>query len=616
MDFIKKFDIFDKEVKLKYEGESFKTSLGGLLSIIVFAGTIILSWYFGKEMYELSNPKYIINRNQLPTIPVIPINKTNFAFGAKITDYNGDTIDDPRAFVISAWLWGHGLNETTKFVQMEMTQCSNVTVKEPYFTDERMKNYKCPVFDTDFGGANNQDLFYSPYIYIYSCGPDQEQKFNTTCYTDKELYDKYGELIIIKIKYQQEHANPRNFVNSTLISYQQKEWWIKTVGVSYTSSLVYSVSRMVTDQGKIFEEERELNFFQFESLDFYNVGQVATTGISKEPHLQLDISLSRTENYYHREYLKLPDAIANVGGFIGIVYQILHFMISFYVENSFCISFYKSLFKLEIENQTSNEIVNDINYNNQQVQPNINQNFNNQINNKENSYTSKLDIELKEINPINKDIQLNNSYDKLTKFWNPPNPSQPPEQLEHSKSIRINKLKLLGLNENIINKDVSNIINFKQKKREKVVIRPCERFCYINCASCYITQRFAKKKRNYNLRYELIDQVEIEIEKKLDIIDILKKNDQFRCLKKALLNENQCFLLENRDYHTIVNEKGLPTEKIENLHDLKQKQKFVNLIDYLNMKKSEGSFSNIDVLFLKYLNEDMKDRIKKEIGFD
>ena len=59
MNLIKSIDIFGNDFKLNRKGkETFKTLLGGLFSLILIVITLVLSWYFGKDIYEKQDPYY------------------------------------------------------------------------------------------------------------------------------------------------------------------------------------------------------------------------------------------------------------------------------------------------------------------------------------------------------------------------------------------------------------------------------------------------------------------------------------------------------------------------------------------------------------------------------
>jgi len=86
-----------------------------------------------------------------------------------------------------------------------------------------------------------------------------------------------------------------------------------------------------------------------------------------------------------------------------------------------------------------------------------------------------------------------------------------------------------------------------------------------------------------------------------------------RVIKKLLLNENQCFLLENRGMHTLTNSKSKPLGEIQDLDVVKFNESFRKCLEYLKSKKQEVGFSDIDLILIKYLKEEISSKINEEI---
>ena len=87
------------------------------------------------------------------------------------------------------------------------------------------------------------------------------------------------------------------------------------------------------------------------------------------------------------------------------------------------------------------------------------------------------------------------------------------------------------------------------------------------------------------------------------IFEISKKLDQFSLLKKLLLNEGQCLLLNNRELK-IINEKTLEVGDVT-----QDKLNEVEMINYIKSRKENNQFSQVDNLLVKYLPECIKDKI-------
>ncbi len=164
----------------------------------------------------------------------------------------------------------------------------------------------------------------------------------------------------------------------------------------------------------------------------------------------------------------------------------------------------------------------------------------------------------------------------------------------------------------ILNKDIKKLIDFKKQKRSKVEIQICERFCFYYF---YPEQRINKsKKEEKRVKFEFMMAAEKEIEWKSDVLNLWKVIDQLRLLKKIILNENQCFMLNNRDLQTITNKiEDAKQKSIKDLDEEKFQKRKNKLIEYLKNKKSK---TPVELLLFKYVDDDLKTEIRQEIEFD
>jgi len=601
MQIIKSLDLLGKPFKFKIDGgEYFSTILGGIVSVFIYIGVIALTWFFGKDIYLNVQPKQNNFIRYLDSYPYFFLNENNFKFGISLYDSNDNLINDPRAYTISASIRRKTYNWTTDKTINENFPATGKLCNQTYYNESWYSNVDkealdlnwCPYFNTTFGGSEYEKSAIVPRVRISRCSKDDEKLLNIKCFTDKEISDKYGPFFIVYFVMQNVYYKPNDQNEPIIRRFEEKYFFIESLAKRYKSYLSYSTSQLVSDTGVIFEDDQPpIEFIQFQNYDFFDIGPI----MENDAILTVNFRISRAENYFHREYLKIPDALANVGGFMGLVMPLIQFIFSFYIDNQYCIYLYNSLFKLEIEKENS------IGANNIELEMNLNKhlnlNINNNLENKENLEKSNLylnkDSSSADLfkNNSNNSHNLNYSHIEIVV----------PTPIPITKSNR--KESFFKIKENVINKDVKQLISYKEKHKEKVTIRIPERFCYVNCC-CYKNNRM--KNKNYNLRYELINLVELEIEKKTNIIEIFKIFSQFQLLKKLLLNENQCYLLENRELHTLANSKSTPIEEIEDLNEIKEKQRTEKLLEYLRKLSKANINSNIDILLLKYLNEELK----------
>jgi len=115
------------------------------------------------------------------------------------------------------------------------------------------------------------------------------------------------------------------------------------------------------------------------------------------------------------------------------------------------------------------------------------------------------------------------------------------------------------------------------------------------------------------IKFELLIAAEEILEKKSDIKELFKIIDQLRLFKKIILNENQCFMIENRELQNINydNNKNsiLKYNEMVEINKEKYELKKKKLLDYLKKHKEENTFSTIDKLLLNYVDQELKQEL-------
>ena len=102
-------------------------------------------------------------------------------------------------------------------------------------------------------------------------------------------------------------------------------------------------------------------------------------------------------------------------------------------------------------------------------------------------------------------------------------------------------------------------------------------------------------------------EAESTLDKKSDIIYLFKMFDQFSVVKKILLNENNLFMLENREkqniFHTFLKESK---QELRDIKAEKLEMKKARLEKYLREANNTQSYTQVDKLLYQYLEESLK----------
>ena len=99
MSCLKLIDVFGNDFKLNLGGiEKHKSLFGGIFSLLLIFTIVILTWYFGQDIYLRENPTYISKTVLKTETPMLTLNSSVFSYAYRFEDANGVIIDDPKFF--------------------------------------------------------------------------------------------------------------------------------------------------------------------------------------------------------------------------------------------------------------------------------------------------------------------------------------------------------------------------------------------------------------------------------------------------------------------------------------------------------------------------------------
>jgi len=71
MSILTAIDNLGSSVKFKINGRDFKTKLGGVVTLLIGFGLMILAWYFGQDIYKREEPTFKTKFTLLDYYPFI-----------------------------------------------------------------------------------------------------------------------------------------------------------------------------------------------------------------------------------------------------------------------------------------------------------------------------------------------------------------------------------------------------------------------------------------------------------------------------------------------------------------------------------------------------------------
>jgi len=575
--FLKSIDRVGRPFTFNIEGEdSYRTPAGGIISIFYYIGIIVFTFYFGRDLWQKEDPNFIQRIEIEDNYPFLNFDQSNFFTAIKVLDsragiYNLSYFDMELRYVKFDYKNG----DFSFGTPIPHEKCSEKHLaKEPLLQMGLNEGAYCFNLNYTIGGYWDNDLTITPIMVLRRCNKNTELMYNIKCVNDQELMKIYPALYI-EIYYLNHLINPRNFsVPYKDVYHMNYEQIDITQSNSFTFEMFYNHANLTTDAGIIFEESYTESFIEFYSFrkimsHFHDLGDYV---------MMINVFISKKISYYNRTYIRLPDVLANTGGFMDLTLVCVNFFFSFYLDNSYTVFLYKKLFKLEIEEDSSNSIDK-----NKNIPINIELNKLNEINHIENELSLK-------------DNSNSNLHD------------------ENEKKSRL--FKLNGHRElNPFNKDLNKIINYKKKKRTLVKITYCERTKYLYCcnnSSITANNLADTKQKEQAFKNELIKIADSIIDRKSDLFILWKTIDQFNLMKKLFFQENQCYMLNKIGLkEIIINSDNFFTNKEANKLE-KELESIKKLIEYFKSKKEKKKTSDIDTILFHYMDDDLKAKIEQQ----
>jgi len=631
MELIKGLDSFGKEFKFNIDGGPLKTFIGGLINLLLMMGTLVCIWYFGKDLYEKKSPVFISEEVILQRAPYINLDyfENEIIFAIQIGTMDSGLIHQ-SGFYFPVFSVYNKINDTD--IEIESEPC----VASKFNNDSRMdvSGFYCYSYNRTIGDRLfniNPEILYDEetdnknrgnYVdhsvvlkfQLSNCTNHFENKYNIKCPTQKDYtdYEKYNPNFLINYFLSSNLINPKDYGKPYRSFFKYYEE-IANIKKYYYRNPSYLISQVISDVGFLYETFENKYFLEFNDIFFGETEAAFFDGFN----FIFEFNLSPRYKIYRRIYIKLQDLMAQVGGFMSFINYLAQFLYGFYIENYFYVFMIDKLFNLNIIHDKKLTEDNTMNYN---------QNNNNQIElsikHKDMQNLEKLEhvANLDPITNVNKNdlTNLDHSDNRIINDINNCNNDHSKGINKVDKSSNNKLLKRTNFinkkNNEIYNKSLKQIIEEKSNINEKMTISQgyrCKYYvcCYDKKVSEYETYKYSDKINI--IKYELMKAAEEELEKKLEITELFKVIDQFRLLKKILLNENQCFMLDNREIQNINNKNRKNLQKLGvkegalaiELNKLKYETKKKNLCKYIAKRKSDGSLTAIDEILLKYMDK-------------
>ena len=404
----------------------YRSHLGGLITIIIYVGTVICAVIFARNLWIKSNPTVNTASAVYPN-PTKLYYPDNFFFMFSV---NVDSIPfiDEKIYRAVGYI-SYKVNSTEKISQQNISLdiCSNVFDESFKYYDSikhlNLSNFYCISLDKNLNnGIEKEDLFINEFwghegfqmlqVKVYNCQAIAEDK--RECADHNEIKSKLKSPIISYYTLKN-YIDTNNYKNPYVPGLQETFYYVSYK--KYMSATEYLKHVQITsDYGLLFYKEENNSDSTVDSMVEYSEADPEDGKI-----FTMSIQLTNKIDYYTRSYYKIQDLGADIGAIYGALHMIFSILFQLYntsklfnnIINSFFLikedfkplyrenkafinlkrKFYKDL-KLNISiKQKKSFIVNHNNNNNDNINANDNKDdniVNNITNNLVNNITNNL----------------------------------------------------------------------------------------------------------------------------------------------------------------------------------------------------------------------------------
>ncbi len=426
--FLKKIDQYEKDFLFSYKRGKFKTSVGGIVSMISFAFSLIQIWYFGKDIYFREDPRVSQKEMINEVYPYHNLTNKDFFFGLRVENATSYLLTDSKYFEYYLIHRNYttnktdGTNKLDEVDRQKLEFCDTRHVNQKYLVKLNLRYFMCGTLNRKVGGDWTGSAYMALYSYfIKRCDNYTEKRNNITCATDEEMYSKFGKRLYIAFVNRKNLFNPKGvYKDSYVVDSYNHDFVPFSSRSTKNHQYRYSMAQVFTDVGKMFDDKYNETFLSFNKLST-STGDLVQDG----DHSYLfaaDFLLSNVHMSYTRTYVKVQTIAARVWGLYKISGVVIRFFLSYYIDNAYELFLYEKLLDLEIEDPDDDFTVNAL-HNNPNYKKKFKRQFNGNLSISQNiNEVVGATLELQEIDQSQIEflIKSNNNYIEMLKKEKPP----------------------------------------------------------------------------------------------------------------------------------------------------------------------------------------------------
>ncbi len=353
-------DIFGTKFNFNVnERDTFKTPLGGFLTILTIGLIVFFSFFFGTDFYYKVNP-IIFSNTIVPDRYEDPILLTpeNLVIAWRIEDpFSLKISTDKVIYPIQRQSYfksnAQGDLDMIYIKDLPITTCNENNAKMKEFTEfNKLENWNCFDWSEEekrLGGFWDGDYVLWYQLYLYLCDKGVEYSSSNPNCTNLEDYwkfeTKHGGGLAISFMYPEYYLSAEDTVNPLRIFYKNYYYFFSP-NTYKIDRFFFNKITLFDDQGWIFEDIRNKTLLSINKIqDDQNINNIKD-GKSSQMY-EFNLYVEKASKTFKRSYTKIQDVGAKVGGMIKVILVIFGFLNSFFSSHKLNLSIFYRVFDFD-----------------------------------------------------------------------------------------------------------------------------------------------------------------------------------------------------------------------------------------------------------------------------
>ena len=332
-------DLFGTKPRFLIDGyKSQRSYIGAFFSIICCSVVFMYFIYFLKKIITHSKPNMVVS-NLIDDLPEKYFFKDDFVFAISLQFPNYTNYINESIYFLKLYDVEYEFLEDNSYIfkekEIPITSCSNYSFKalSDYFKGLNLKQLYCANFSGYFlEGEYGQKKWRTINFKFSKCR--NNSNYNN-CLNEKDI-DNYLQSGYVDIFMTEQMVVPKDFKNP--IKIYGKNVFDSINGREYMDFWVYLKRLEVqTDKGIIFDQIEKRSVLSFEKTSTMKYT------LLDETFLQVILRISINKDIYDRTYMKMQEALANVGGMVKIIFtigEILNYLTKLILYRNYILQFF------------------------------------------------------------------------------------------------------------------------------------------------------------------------------------------------------------------------------------------------------------------------------------